>query len=179
MKDVLKRVVRLYWREALVAVAPFFLLLPVIAIEAHWIGWILPKYSGGWFKYGSQIGGEAFIGTVFSLPTFVVDIAAGGACVLLSRQRTLRLALVFGVSNFVVRAVLCVLLRAAAWQYVLNFFHIALPVLAAWVILRFFRQVPEGHCHKCAYNLTGNVSGVCPECGTEVPERAHHGAHHA
>ncbi len=24
------------------------------------------------------------------------------------------------------------------------------------------------HCDSCSYNLTGNVSGRCPECGTEV-----------
>lgn len=24
---------------------------------------------------------------------------------------------------------------------------------------------PLGHCRKCGYNLTGNVSGQCPECG--------------
>ncbi len=24
------------------------------------------------------------------------------------------------------------------------------------------------HCPKCGYNLTGNTSGVCPECGTPV-----------
>ncbi len=24
----------------------------------------------------------------------------------------------------------------------------------------------RGHCGKCDYNLTGNVSGICPECGT-------------
>ena len=24
---------------------------------------------------------------------------------------------------------------------------------------------PPGHCASCGYNLTGNVSGVCPECG--------------
>jgi hypothetical protein len=26
-----------------------------------------------------------------------------------------------------------------------------------------------GLCAKCDYNLTGNVSGICPECGTPVP----------
>lgn len=26
----------------------------------------------------------------------------------------------------------------------------------------------EGHCRRCGYDLTDNVSGVCPECGTEV-----------
>ena len=24
---------------------------------------------------------------------------------------------------------------------------------------------PVGHCQNCGYDLTGNVSGVCPECG--------------
>jgi hypothetical protein len=28
------------------------------------------------------------------------------------------------------------------------------------------RRVAAGHCPRCGYNLTGNVSGVCPECGT-------------
>ncbi len=27
---------------------------------------------------------------------------------------------------------------------------------------------PPGHCRQCGYNLTGNVSGVCPECGTKI-----------
>lgn len=26
----------------------------------------------------------------------------------------------------------------------------------------------RGVCRKCAYNLTGNVTGICPECGTAV-----------
>jgi hypothetical protein len=25
------------------------------------------------------------------------------------------------------------------------------------------------HCGKCGYNLTGNVSGICPECGWKIP----------
>ena len=31
------------------------------------------------------------------------------------------------------------------------------------------RRHPPGHCQRCGYDLTGNESGVCPECGTEVP----------
>lgn len=27
-------------------------------------------------------------------------------------------------------------------------------------------------CTECGYNLTGNVSGICPECGTPIPEEA-------
>jgi len=31
------------------------------------------------------------------------------------------------------------------------------------------RRSPEdGACGNCGYNLTGNVSGVCPECGTAI-----------
>jgi hypothetical protein len=30
------------------------------------------------------------------------------------------------------------------------------------------RPFPPGRCRKCGYNLTGNVSGRCPECGTPV-----------
>jgi hypothetical protein len=28
------------------------------------------------------------------------------------------------------------------------------------------RRIPPGHCRHCGYNLTGNTSGRCPECGT-------------
>lgn len=26
----------------------------------------------------------------------------------------------------------------------------------------------EGKCRQCGYDLTGNVSGICPECGTTL-----------
>jgi len=29
-------------------------------------------------------------------------------------------------------------------------------------------KLMEGLCSACGYNLTGNTSGVCPECGTKV-----------
>ncbi len=34
--------------------------------------------------------------------------------------------------------------------------------------LRRYRRRRKGLCIPCGYDLTGNVSGVCPECGTEV-----------
>lgn len=39
------------------------------------------------------------------------------------------------------------------------------PRLERWAI-------PAGHCTTCGYNLTGNTSGVCPECGSGVPGQA-------
>jgi len=42
----------------------------------------------------------------------------------------------------------------------------------AWALVAFVRRrrrLARGNlCKDCGYNLTGNVSGVCPECGTEV-----------
>jgi hypothetical protein len=43
---------------------------------------------------------------------------------------------------------------------------------ALWLWLRSPRRL--GHCDNCGYDLTGNTSGVCPECGTAstTPENA-------
>jgi len=40
----------------------------------------------------------------------------------------------------------------------------------ARICLRFRRPFNLGVCQKCGYNLRGNVTGICPECGTEVHE---------
>ena len=36
--------------------------------------------------------------------------------------------------------------------------------------VRRWRRRRKGWCLSCGYDLTGNVSGVCPECGTEVKQ---------
>ena len=33
------------------------------------------------------------------------------------------------------------------------------------------RARPPAHCARCGYDLTGNVSGICPECGTAIDGR--------
>ncbi len=49
-------------------------------------------------------------------------------------------------------------LLQVAYYYLLA--YCALRLLKYWK-----REPPPGHCHKCGYCLTGNLSGVCPECG--------------
>jgi hypothetical protein len=48
---------------------------------------------------------------------------------------------------------------------------VAVPTGLAWILDR-RRRVPPGGCTNCGYDLTGNVSGRCPECGHQVPPRS-------
>ena len=54
-----------------------------------------------------------------------------------------------------------------AWAAVLT----ARRVHYAWLVRHDPRFKP-GHCRSCGYDLTGNLSGVCPECGAAVPVAA-------
>lgn len=49
----------------------------------------------------------------------------------------------------------------------------AMCALCLWVVMKYGgREFRKGVCRKCLYNLTGNVSGICPECGTLIGETA-------
>jgi hypothetical protein len=37
-----------------------------------------------------------------------------------------------------------------------------------WFVRRSASVSDSPRCHACGYNLTGNVSGICPECGTGI-----------
>ncbi len=56
----------------------------------------------------------------------------------------------------------------------LFFVPVALPTATLWWLDR--RRYPPGHCQKCGYDLTGNVSGRCPECGSSLDPRDAAGA---
>ncbi len=47
---------------------------------------------------------------------------------------------------------------------------LGVPAFSLWWVDR--RRFPSGHCRGCGYDLTGNVSGSCPECGAVwAPDR--------
>jgi hypothetical protein len=44
--------------------------------------------------------------------------------------------------------------------------------VSVWTWLAYRRRRDRdrpGHCNACGYDLKGNVSGVCPECGAAIP----------
>jgi hypothetical protein len=43
---------------------------------------------------------------------------------------------------------------------------VLLAGIIAYLWWRDRHRYRPGHCRTCGYDLTGNVSGVCPECGT-------------
>ncbi len=45
------------------------------------------------------------------------------------------------------------------------FLTVAIPTLLVWRVWP--KPDKPGH-GRCSYDLTGNTSGVCPECGVEV-----------
>ena len=49
------------------------------------------------------------------------------------------------------------------------------PLVAATGLLWWLdrRKIPPGHCRRCGYDLTGNTSGRCPECGTAMAAGQH------
>jgi hypothetical protein len=55
------------------------------------------------------------------------------------------------------------LLIPACW------FAVVPGVFTLWFYWR-TRRAPPGFCQCCGYNLTGNTSGICPECATPCPD---------
>ncbi len=48
---------------------------------------------------------------------------------------------------------------------------IVVAIPTAILFYRDRRHIPPGHCQKCGYDLTGNLSGRCPECGLACASR--------
>ena len=57
------------------------------------------------------------------------------------------------------------------WQVFLLFAAYPSVLLIRGPVRRWHRR-RKGWCVKCGYDLTGNVSGVCPECGEPVADRS-------
>jgi len=52
--------------------------------------------------------------------------------------------------------------------FIAHWLAILVPWLFFVVVWRWKKRKPKGHCQSCGYDLTGNTTGVCPECNTAV-----------
>ena len=69
-------------------------------------------------------------------------------------MRVLSAAFGFGLATFVLLTVARYFVSVFIW----------LPRYERWA------RASTGRCARCGYDLTGNVSGACPECGTPIPK---------
>lgn len=66
--------------------------------------------------------------------------------------------------------------QSLGWEYFWNllsftFIWWVLIIVASLGIAAILPKQPDSHCcRRCSYDLTGNVSGVYPECGTKIVE---------
>jgi len=85
---------------------------------------------------------------------------------------------ILAATTLVLAGILFVAIQAklslGGWAYIVVYGQIVVGTLTVMSLLnyrdlrrRFLRYRPN-HCRSCQYDLTGNQSGVCPECGTEL-----------
>ncbi len=67
-----------------------------------------------------------------------------------------------GPSSYTIHAV------ALAWTISSS---LLVAVISLWVIKSLPWWVDPNICYECGYNLTGNITGKCPECGEELMAR--------
>ncbi|MCC6359323.1 MAG: hypothetical protein IT450_11325 [Phycisphaerales bacterium] len=113
-------------------------------VLAHWIAIpVLPEVQIGFVATSSPL----FLSGAIAPPTGLLvlfDVAPGGSSAYYSPNSTQRIAIV------------------PAWTPPLILFGLACLLLIRWC-----KPAPNT-CRSCGYNLTGNVSGRCPECGSPL-----------
>jgi hypothetical protein len=92
---------------------------------------------------------------------------SGGSMKSLLAAPSLYMLVVVFVMDFVLDQ-----LWEGVWILTLAVFALTWPI--TYLSFRLGRSAPASDpnapptCPKCEYNLTGNVSGICPECGTPI-----------
>jgi len=61
-----------------------------------------------------------------------------------------------------------------AWEFGISWWFLAILTISPFIWLQIAGRLRQrrlaraGYC-ACEYDLTGNVSGICPECGSKIP----------
>jgi hypothetical protein len=126
--------------------------------------------SGGlcnWLMTGYLIGGIVF-GAVFSIGAWLILVHW-------LRPPSWTRTVVIALLSVPVQSLFCLGIPIGVF---VEFWYITFPgALATAACMHVLVRISEISfdycaCVACGYNLTGNVSGVCPECGTSIPSSA-------
>ena len=158
-----------YWPECLAAILGFIALAEITELTAAWISYTFQCGATEWLfktEWLSNSVGPLALKAFYELPSIGINLAAGVAFGLISRERGLRLAVIFGAVERLSLAALAPKLWLSNAAFELLAF---LMVVAGAVLARRIRgpRIKPGFCRQCGYDLTGNITGRCPECGTE------------
>jgi len=118
------------------------------------------------FNFNPHLMAGAFFGVVFlHIVGIFCIIFVSETGELLSNDATLILFLLFPLNVLIPVPFYLVQVAIAAMTYAGVFY-------AVNKIYRYYRPIlPADACRGCRYNLTGNESGVCPECGLVIAHR--------
>jgi hypothetical protein len=106
----------------------------------------------------------AEVGVMFGVVIGLVTAPGLYVCVR-NKEPLLALGIIYGATTAVAVASSTTQSPMLALQFTLLAF--VLMSVAVWLLLPRVRpRFAAGHCQTCGYDLTGNVSGRCPECGT-------------
>lgn len=141
-------------------------------------------------RWGLQTGSGAsflILSLTWSSVTFGFVVAMSAGCPLAYYCRNRRPSRLSVGVTAIATAIGAQLLVLAAWKvlevlgqvmWVTAVFFVFIPALACAALsaivanLVFTKQLNAAACSMCDYDLTGNLSGRCPECGTPVSRTA-------
>lgn len=83
-----------------------------------------------------------------------------------NRLRTYAAICWCGMQFFVLTTIFQRFMHLPAWFDLVGPMAVILLSLGCCVLtVKSYRPLPRGYCQVCDYNLKGNTSGLCPECG--------------
>ncbi len=145
------------------------------------------NFSGArWFVYNvGAAGPEIHVGLIVTffllIPGLLVALSFSEQRVLVAVFEAIAVWLGVVIAVYLSSALTSAVIRVAALAWVVLAAYLVAIRLAGLAVVRMFVVtvvVQDGTlCGACGYDLTGNVSGVCPECGTEIEAAAKLDAH--
>ena len=154
------------------------ILLAWCAVFAMCARWYFGPSAREWnYEALAELPGSALLAGVIGVPT------AACCCpfaVLALRRKKLWQAMIVLFLLVGPPPTLFLVYRDAAsldgWKVLLGsilWFHIVCAILLNFLPNAVSKH-PPGHCQSCGYNLTGLLSGRCPECGSAIPQGSDH-----